>query len=81
LIYYWKRVSFLVSNIFIFILIGGMLVCHCIISTDIISWIFFVLNFTNMAFLVRGENSRVAVNRSYMITNIMKAYSLIVLML
>lgn len=81
IVYYMNRIGTWVKTFSILAVVVLMLVSHSIIETDLMSWIFFVLNFINMAALIRGDSSKSSVARSLLISNIIKAYALAVLLL
>jgi hypothetical protein len=81
LTYYMQRVQNIIKGLIIYALMVFMVFIHKDLETNIINWIFFSLNMINLALIIRGTSTMNDIKQSLKIVNIIKVYSLTVLIL
>jgi len=79
--YYYGRVENIVKGLFIYVVMITMIAIHALIETNIINWIFFILNAINLAMMIRGNKGIKYLKQSIFIANSIKVYALMVLIL
>lgn len=52
--YYYNRVETIIKSFLIYTLLVFMIYVHTTIETNLVNWVFFILNSINFAFIVRG---------------------------
>jgi len=81
LIYYYGRVEKIIKSMAIYSILVFMIFIHSSIETNLINWVFFVLNLINFAFIIRGTKELKFLKQSLCITNLIKVWSLMILIL
>jgi hypothetical protein len=79
--YYYNRFATIVEGMSIFIALGILLGFLLYIDCDAITWVFFVLAFINLGYVIRGSTDSSAVAVNLCIAQIIKGYSLLVLII
>lgn len=79
--YYYGRVEKIVTSLLIYAMIIFMIWALQTLETNLINWVFFVLNTLQFAFIVRGSKSLSYLRQSLCVANSIKAYSLFILIL
>lgn len=79
--YYVNRVRRIFLGLFNYVVIVALVVVQVIIEANIITWLFFCLNLTNLAYMIKGSQSVKEIKKQYWISSIIKYYSLLVIAL
>jgi len=79
--YYLNRVQNIVKGILIYALMVFMIGIHIRLETNLFNWVFFSLNMINLALIIRGTNTIKEIKQSLKVINMLKVYSLAVLIL
>jgi hypothetical protein len=77
--YYFKRALRIFVGVFDILVIISLVVVQSLIDPSIISWLFFVLNLVNLSYMIKGGEHRSDLRTQYYISNIIKVYALIVI--
>lgn len=70
-----------INQVMIFLAIGVMLLLMMQVETDLITWVFFVLNMIQLAFLIRGSSDSSEAATCRFVSQVIKIYALVVLMI
>lgn len=79
--YYLGRVKTITKGLLIYGLIVLMIYLHTNIETNVINWIFFSLQMTNLALIIKGMNSIKEIKLQIFVISIIKNVSFIILAL
>jgi hypothetical protein len=79
--YYANRIRRIAMGLFNYAVIVALVLVQYITEPSIITWLFFALNLTNLAFMVRGSLRASELRRQFIISSIIKIYSLIVIII
>jgi hypothetical protein len=79
--YYYNRVETIAKSLLIYTLLIFMIYVQTTIETNLINWVFYVLNSINFAFIVRGVKKIGYLKQSLAVSNMIKIYSLLVMVI
>lgn len=80
-IYYYERVERIAKSLLVATLLVVMIYAAQAIEVNLINWVFFALTNINLFLLIRGSRTESSLNQSVCVTNIIKVYSLVVMVL
>lgn len=79
--YYMGRVITISKGIAIYFVLILMIYMQIYIETNIINWVFFVLNTLGFALMIRANTNVYAIEQQLKVANLIKFYSLMILVL
>jgi len=79
--YYLGRVKRILKGVFIYCIILVMCIVQVNMQTNVINWLFFIVNIVNVSILVSGVNTRASFKSSELIARFIKFFSITIIVI